>query len=114
MLRELLPEHISLWIAHDESGIRLAGVWIFDNTPAAWHGQYGAATPAGRRCFAQDMLLDTIIQRAAATGARYFSFGTSTEQEGSILNSGLFYYKASFGPGTVAHDFYEIDLSEPE
>ena len=110
MLRELFPSQISLWIARDQTGNLLAGAWIFDLRPAAIHTQYLATTQAGRESSAQDLLLSRMIDRATAGGARYFSFGASTEGEGTILNSGLFNYKASFGAGSVAHDFYEIDL----
>jgi hypothetical protein len=109
MLHERFPERISLWVARNRTGY-LAGTWMFDLRPAAFHCQYGHATPAGREVFALDLLFHDMIEHAAARGARYYSFGASTEREGTVLNSGLFAYKSSFGGGSVAHDSYELDL----
>jgi hypothetical protein len=109
LLQSLFPEHIALWLALDEAGACIAGEWIFD-FGQAWHGQYGVATEAGRQQSAQDVLLESILQEAAGRGVRHFSFGTSTQDGGLVFNEGLFRYKASFGPGCVAHDFYELEL----
>jgi hypothetical protein len=107
-LRDRFPDRIALWLATDAAGSCLAGEWIFD-LGQAWHGQYGAASANGRRASAQDLLLEDIIQAASQAGRRAFSFGTSTEQAGRHLNTGLFRYKASFGAGNAVHDFLEID-----
>jgi len=109
LLQERFLDQIELWLALDESENCLAGSWVFD-LGLARHWQYGAASVNGRKYSAQDLLLETIMEHSAQKGARYFSFGTSTEQEGQILNCGLFKYKSSFGAGAVTQDFYEIDL----
>jgi hypothetical protein len=103
------PGQVMLWLALGADGECLAGEWILD-LGTAWHGQYGAATAPGRECSAQDLLLETIIQRCEGQRVRSFSFGASTEDEGRVLNAGLFKYKAAFGGGAVVHDFMEVDL----
>jgi len=108
-LQQRFPDEISLWRAVDGQGECLAGVWTFD-LGAVRHGQYGASSALGRRFTAQDLVLKTCIADCAAAGARYFSFGTSTENHGSVLNEGLFAYKFRFGAGAVVQDFYELDL----
>jgi hypothetical protein len=108
-LQAAFPAAISLWLARDGDGRLLAGVWIFDLGPA-WHQQYGAADARGRELAAQDLLLDTVIGHATAAGARHFSFGASTQDQGRVLNAGLFHYKAGLGEGAVVQDFYELDL----
>jgi hypothetical protein len=109
LLHARFPRQISLWLARDEAGRCVAGEWIFDLGETC-HGQYGVATEAGRAMSAQDLLLEAIISDGAARGSRSFSFGTSTESAGQVLNEGLYGYKASFGAGSVVHDFYELDL----
>ena len=104
ILHQKFPDEIQLWLATDSVGECLAGEWIF-NFGHTHHGQYGASSDLGRQYAAQDLLLNTIMDNSKAEGARFFSFGTSTEQQGKILNKGLFNYKASFGAGTVARIF---------
>jgi hypothetical protein len=43
---------------------------------------------------------------------RFFSFGISTEDNGTKLNSGLIEFKESFGARAVVHDFYDWDLTD--
>lgn len=108
-LQRLFSDKIRLWLALDQSGEVLAGEWIF-MFDHVHHGQYGAATQAGRQTAAQDLLLHSIIDAARQQGTRYFSFGASTEQQGKMLNEGLYRYKAGFGPGSVVQDFYHLAL----
>jgi hypothetical protein len=44
--------------------------------------------------------------------ARYFDFGVSNEKQGWMLNEGLYRFKASFGAGGVAQEFYEVTLDK--
>jgi hypothetical protein len=111
LLRERFPECISLWLARDAQSAPLAGAWIFDIGTHASHGQYGATNAGGRRDFALSLLLDQVMESAAQRGRRWFSFGASTHDGGRSLNSGLYNFKASFGPGCVVHDVYELDLN---
>jgi hypothetical protein len=110
LLQALFPREIALWLARDARGTCLAGVWAFQLGDVR-HGQYGAASRLGQRHTAQDVVLRALIADSIARGDKYFSFGTSTESQGTHLNEGLFIYKAKFGTGSVVHDFYELDLA---
>jgi hypothetical protein len=109
LLQQRFPDQIGLWLARDSAGALLAGVWAFQ-LGGVRHGQYGASTDTGRRHAAQDLILRRLIAQGVERGDSYFSFGTSTEDQGRILNEGLFGYKDKFGAGAVVHDFYELDL----
>jgi hypothetical protein len=108
-LQRRFPDAISLWLVRDHGGHCIAGDWLFA-FPGAVHGQYGVANAAGRATSAHELLLETIIRSAGERGVPWFSFGTSTERGGQVLNENLFRYKSTFGSGAVVQDFYELDL----
>jgi hypothetical protein len=55
------------------------------------------------------LVLEEAIMSACSNQHRYFSFGTSTERDGT-LNEGLHQFKAEFGAGAVVHHFLELAL----
>lgn len=110
-LHRRFPQQIRTWGAYSSDSTLIAGVWLFELNKHCWHTQYIAANDQGRALFATDLLLETIIERATENGVRYFSFGASTEDQGKKLNPGLYSFKAGFGSGSVAHDFYHLDLN---
>jgi len=57
-----------------------------------------------------DAIFDAALQEAVVAGARYFNFGVCTEEDGRVLNEGLYRFKSEFGGGGVAYEFYEMDL----
>ncbi len=87
----------------------VAGVVLFDS-PRVAHVQYSASTAAGNSVGASTMVMDYATGQSADLGARYFDFGISNEQEGRILNEGLYRFKTSFGAGGIVHEFYEVEL----
>jgi hypothetical protein len=87
----------------------LAGVVLFE-TPRVVHVQYSASTAEGNSVGASTAVMNHVIGDGTRCEARYFDFGVSNEQEGWILNEGLYRFKASFGAGGVAHEFYEVPL----
>jgi len=103
LLASRFPTQISLRLAR-WSGHIVAGLVLFD-TPTVCHLQYMAADEQGRRCAALDLLLEQAIAGAQAQ-AKWFDFGHSNEDEGRLLNTGLSFYKESFGASTVVHDHY--------
>lgn len=110
VLRDLFPDQISLWIVKDAQARAVSGGWFFVHGSRAWHAQYISTTSAGRDLSANDRLIETVIDTARLAGVHYLSFGASTEQQGHVLNAGLFDYKASFGFGSVVQDFFRLDL----
>ena len=107
-LHSLFPENIELVVAHLNSEI-VGGVVLF-KTPAVVHAQYTASNEMGQRVGALDLVFEHCLGKARVMGARYFSFGVSTESEGQYLNATLYQYKSEFGAGGVVHEFYEVGL----
>jgi lipid II:glycine glycyltransferase (peptidoglycan interpeptide bridge formation enzyme) len=87
----------------------VAGALLFVH-PGVVHCQYLASNAPGRRVSALDAVLESAIANAVQAGARWFDFGTSTEDEGRHLNPGLYDYKRSFGAGSTLHEFHTLDL----
>ena len=108
ILVELFPEEIRIVVAR-EAGEPVGGA-VFFRSARVLHTQYSVATSRGHEIGALDAVLSHWIDRATADGLRFFDFGTSNADEGTVLNEGLFTYKAQFGGGGVAHGFYELDL----
>jgi hypothetical protein len=74
------------------------------------HAQYTASSKMGQDVCALDVVFEHCIEKAGVSGARYFDFGISNENEGQYLNATLYEYKAEFGAGGVVHEFYELNL----
>ena len=87
-----------------------AGVVLF-RTPFTCHAQYIAASPCANEAALLDGVFEYSIGMAIEAGVRYFDFGISNEDQGRVLNQGLFSFKSEFGGGGVVHEFYEINLN---
>lgn len=109
LLKERFPEQIQIFCAL-MNGVVEAGVILF-NTSRVWHAQYIAASEVAYQISALDAVFDAMITEAQNAGARYFDFGTSNEDDGKVLNDGLYRYKSEFGGGGVVHEFYELALA---
>ncbi len=103
------PNEIVLYVAKYKSEI-LAGSWVFI-TPAVVHTQYLAASDLGKKLGAEDLLIDWLISERFQA-AKYFDFGISTENGGSILNKGLIFEKEGFGARSVCYDAYMIKVDD--
>ncbi len=109
-LAELFPDNIECHAALLE-GELVAGVVLY-KTDRVVHPQYSAASPRGRDCFALDATFQLGILEAREAGVRFYDFGTSTEDEGQVLNDSLYRYKVAYGAGGVAYEFFEYALAE--
>ena len=69
-----------------------------------------ACSDLGKKYFALDYLLDFLIHHFASTH-NYFSFGVSSEENLSGINSGLLSQKEGFGARAYMHDTYVLDLT---
>jgi hypothetical protein len=107
MLAGRCPENIKLFAAY-KSGEMLAGVIIYES-PLVAHAQYIAATEAGKRSGALDLILGHLINDYYSR-KKYFDFGISTEDAGRHLNAGLIENKQGFGGRAVVHDFYLMSI----
>lgn len=110
MIWSMFSQEIILHLAFSSEGDLLAGVLLFLFSGHAVHAQYIASSDEGRKNGALAMLLKVIIEESSVEGYRYFSFGASTDDKGYRLNSGLFNFKAGFGPATVPAQHVLLDL----
>lgn len=106
-LKEKFPQEIKLFIAEKDKEI-LAGIIIYDYGNVI-HTQYMANSHKGREIGALDFLNYKLINELYSD-REYYSFGTSNEREGRILNEGLSQQKELMGGRAVSHDFYKIIL----
>lgn len=108
LLAERFPQQILLACAL-QAGAAVAGVVLFVSD-TCYHTQYIAASEAGYQTCALDAVFEAIIFDARAAGKRWLDFGICNEQNGQILNEGLYRFKTEFGGGGTVHEFYEISL----
>lgn len=116
LLRERFPENIVLYIArHPVTTELLAGTLLF-LTPQVVHAQYIASSERGRELGALDAVFHHLLQTfaqplcGAEISQRYFDFGISTEDGGTVLNEGLIFQKEGFGGRSIVYDVYSLDL----
>ncbi len=108
LLHRRFPEEIRFVAAQVEQRM-IAGVVLFDSRMVS-HAQYIASSKEGYQVSALDKVFEYCIATAKEKGKRYFDFGISNEQEGLVLNAGLYQFKTEFGAGGVVHEFYKLDL----
>jgi Acetyltransferase (GNAT) domain len=108
LLLSLFPDAIEIVTAALDSSV-VAGVVLFKSARVV-HAQYIASSEAGREVSGLDAVFEHCIERAWNSGARFFDFGISTEDEGRVLNETLYKFKSEFGGGGVVHEFFELEL----
>jgi hypothetical protein len=108
LLAERFPENIQC-VCGMVNNVVVAGTLMFI-TPTTFHTQYIAASEVGYDTSALDMIFEYCIDTAQRDGRRWFDFGISTENNGMVLNNGLYSFKSEFGGGATVHEFFELDL----
>lgn len=108
LLADLFADNIHATCALVEGEVA-AGVVTFGTTTCL-HAQYIASNEIGYNISALDLIFECLISNAARTEKHWFDFGISSEEEGKVLNLGLYRFKSEFGGGGITHDFYEINL----
>jgi hypothetical protein len=107
-LKALFPKNIRQFNVY-KMGTIVAGTTVFESSTVA-HSQYISGkenkNDLGGLDFLHHHLLTEVFNKK-----RFFDFGISNEQQGSKLNSGLSYWKESFGASTIVHDFYEVQTA---
>lgn len=104
-LAALFPTNIKLFNAYQNNELK-AGVVMFLSETVA-HFQYSSGSEDRTDTAALDILFDYIIRKYA--DKKYVSFGSSSEQNGRVLNQGLAYWKESFGARTSVQNFIKIE-----
>ena len=75
----------------------VAGSMVFLFGEQVFHTQYLAADQSCLKLYPMNFLDANLISTARERGFRYFSFGTSTEEHGRVLNKKLAEFKEGFG-----------------
>ena len=109
-LAERFPEQITCAVVEVEGSVE-AGVVILKSR-TVHHAQYITSSARGSAVCALDAVFEHCIRSAAAEGARWFDFGISNENDGLVLNDGLYQFKSEFGGTGTVHEFYELDIRE--
>lgn len=102
-LHNLFPENIVFYGLYKEGKLK-AGVVMFISKNVA-HFQYSSGDD-DRDKGALDVLFNYIIE--FYKDKKYISFGSSSENNGKVLNIGLALWKESFGAKMLLQDFYKI------
>lgn len=107
MLKSRFPDRIRLFLAGTETEPE-AAVCIYDTNSVA-HCQYIATSERGRENGTLTYLMNHLIYEAFSENL-YFDFGTSNEDGGLILNSGLLHQKTGLGGRGVAYQIFRLSL----
>lgn len=105
MLKIKFPKGIRQFNVYKQEQI-IAGVTIFASNEVA-HSQYSSGKHEFNSLRGLDYLLDYLINDCFSNKA-YFSFGTSTSNEKSQINRGLFTWKQGFGSTPVSQNIYKV------
>ncbi len=108
LLKKKFPENIRQFNISVEEKI-VAGATLFICNDVV-HCQYISANEKGRKTGALNYLFRQLID-SVFVGYRYFDFGIVNEENGRSINSGMLFWKESFGGRSMQHDFYTIDTS---
>ena len=108
LLHQNFPKNIRQFNVYKEN-VLVAGATIFETKTTA-HVQYISGNKDKQQLGSLDFLFEELINKTFAH-KKYFDFGTSNENQGKTLNSGLAYWKECFGARTMLHRFYSFDTS---
>ena len=93
-----------------KNGEIVAGTTIFESHQVA-HAQYISANSSKNELGSLDYLYYNLITNVFKD-KKFLDFGISNENNGKTLNSGLSFWKESFGASTIIQDFYEVSTSK--
>jgi hypothetical protein len=108
LLHKKFPDTIRHFNVYHNNVI-VAGTTVFVTDTVA-HPQYISGNEDKNQLGSLDYLYTHLITNVFRD-KKYFDFGISNEQQGKKLNSGLVFWKESFGARTVTHDFYEVETA---
>jgi hypothetical protein len=102
------PENIQQINVYKDEKI-VAGTTVF-LTKTTIHPQYVSGNLDKNTFGSLDLVYDFIINHYTAN-KRYFDFNISSEENGTVLNEGLLFWKESCGARTFTADNYIVDTS---
>lgn len=107
LLHQRFPHHILLYVACKDDMV-LGGTVLY-LTPNVVHTQYISASPEGKQLRALDGLFHFLLHQSWDE-QQYFDFGTSTLQDGHLLNASLIHQKEGFGGRAICYDTYQWEV----
>ena len=109
MLAARFPDNIKHVSVYNKDGQIVAGTTVF-LTKTTIHPQYVSGNPDKNFYGSLDLAYDFIINHFR-DDKRYFDFNISSEDDGTVLNSGLIFWKETCGARAWAADNYLIDTA---
>lgn len=107
-LQQKFPNNIRHFNVYKEDEL-VAGTTVFITNTVA-HPQYISGNEQKNELGSLDFLYNHLITEVFKDKA-FFDFGISNENQGKNLNSGLQFWKETFGTRTIVQDFYEVKTS---
>ena len=107
LLHQRFPHHILLYVACKDNMV-LGGTVLY-LTPNVAHTQYISASPEGKQLRVIDGLFHFLLHQSWDE-QQYFDFGTSTLQDGHLLNASLIHQKEGFGGRAICYDTYQWEV----
>lgn len=107
LLHQRFPNHIQLYVACKDNMV-LGGTVLY-LTPNVVHTQYISASPEGKQLLVIDGLFHFLLHQSWDE-QQYFDFGTSTLQDGHLLNASLIHQKEGFGGRAICYDTYQWEV----
>lgn len=108
LLKSLFPENIKQYNVYLEEKV-VAGTTLFINDKVV-HCQYISSTEYGRKTGCLNFLFKHLIDNTFSA-YHYFDFGIVNENAGRLINTGMLFWKESFGGRAQRHDFYKINTA---
>lgn len=108
ILHAKFPDNIRHFNVYHNGKI-VAGTTVFITDTVA-HPQYISGNKDKNELGSLDYLYDYLIN-TVFSDKRFFDFGISNEDQGKKLNTGLVFWKESFGARTQVQDFYEVETA---
>ena len=104
LLKERFPKEIVQYNAYREGRI-IGGLTLYLSKQVV-HGQYSATNDEGKEYGAMEAIYDRLVNDDFSD-MMYLDFGSSTEQQCSVINEGLIAHKEGYGGRGVCYDTYE-------
>ncbi|MBT3872913.1 MAG: GNAT family N-acetyltransferase [Flavobacteriaceae bacterium] len=106
LLAARFPKHIKQVNVYQDDKI-VAGTTLF-LTKNVVHPQYISGNENKNELGSLDLLMNDVFDHFKE-GRNYFSFNTSSEENGKLLNEGLLFWKESYGARPLIFNNYEIN-----
>jgi len=106
LLQSYFPENIKQYNVYLDGKV-VAGTTLFI-TDNVVHCQYISSNEHGRKSGCLNFLFKHLLD-STFTNKQYFDFGIVNENGGRSINSGMLFWKESFGGRAQRHDFYKIN-----